>query len=93
MASGAGWLTLPMSRHRRASHSPHTGVGAVYDEVYLHHISVIPTYRRRGVGTALLSAVVEAGTVLGISRVALDVWRVNAPARAVFKAHGFAPYK
>ena len=61
------------------------------DEVYLHHLSVVPEYRRQGIGTALLDGVADAAHALGIERVALDVWTANKQALAFFVAHGFAP--
>ena len=63
-----------------------------YDEMYLHHLSVAPSWRRRGVGQALLAAVSERASVTGIGRVALDVWSANTAARAFFESQGFAPY-
>jgi ribosomal protein S18 acetylase RimI-like enzyme len=63
-----------------------------YDMMHLHHISVRPQYRRRGVGNALMKAVRAAGQELGITLVALDVWTFNKDARAFFARQGFAPY-
>jgi diamine N-acetyltransferase len=73
---------------RRAETSFHYA----HDVVYLHHISVRPAHRRRGVGAALIGAVRAAATDAGIDVVALDVWTFNAQARAFFRRHGFAPY-
>lgn len=63
-----------------------------HDEVYLHYISVAEGSRRRGVGTALINALAQHGAGHGISRLVLDVWTVNEPARAFFRAHGFEAY-
>jgi len=63
-----------------------------HDMVYLHHISVRPAHRRRGVGGALIAAVRAAATEADIALVALDVWTFNEEARAFFRRHGFAPY-
>jgi diamine N-acetyltransferase len=62
-----------------------------HDMVYLHHISVRPAHRRRGVGAALIGAVRAAATDAAIALVALDVWTFNEDARAFFRRHGFAP--
>jgi GNAT superfamily N-acetyltransferase len=69
-----------------------TSYAYAYDEVYLHHLSVAAAWHRRGIGRALLTAVAEEGRRLGIARLALDVWTVNASARAFFRALGFSPY-
>jgi ribosomal protein S18 acetylase RimI-like enzyme len=71
---------------------PETAFAFAHDEVYLHYISVAAGSRRRGVGTALVNALSHHGAGLGITRLVLDVWTVNEPARAFFKAHGFEAY-
>jgi ribosomal protein S18 acetylase RimI-like enzyme len=63
-----------------------------YEMVYLHHISVRPTYRRRGVGRALVDALRAAAGELGIELMALDVWSFNDEARAFFRRQGFAVF-
>lgn len=60
--------------------------------VYLHHISVRPAHRRKGVGNALVQAVRAAGRELGITLLALDVWTFNEPARRFFGRQGFRIY-
>jgi GNAT superfamily N-acetyltransferase len=69
-----------------------TSLTYAYEAVYLHHISVRPEYRRRGVGSALLSAVRDSGYGLGIKLLTLDVWSFNEDARAFFQRQGFNPY-
>jgi ribosomal protein S18 acetylase RimI-like enzyme len=71
---------------------PETPFAFAHDEVYLHYLSVAEHARRRGVGTALINALAHHGAGLGIFRLVLDVWTVNEPARAFFKAHGFEAY-
>jgi diamine N-acetyltransferase len=61
-----------------------------YDMMYLHHLSVRPSHRRHGVGSALIGAVREAAAEAGVTLVALDVWLFNDAARAFFRRHGFA---
>ena len=63
-----------------------------YDSIYLHHISVKPDRRRRGVGAALLQAVRAAGHEMGIGLLTADVWSFNEDARAFFRRHGLTPY-
>ena len=56
--------------------------------VYIHHISVSPDYRGRGIGKALLEAVRTAGREVGIGRIGLDVWMFNDAARSFFRSKG-----
>jgi ribosomal protein S18 acetylase RimI-like enzyme len=63
-----------------------------YEMVYLHHISVRPAYRRRGVGQALVEALRAAASELGIELMALDVWSFNDEARAFFRRRGFTVF-
>jgi diamine N-acetyltransferase len=60
--------------------------------VYLHHISVHPDHRRKGVGDALIGAWRAAAEEVGITLLALDVWSFNEAARRFFKRHGFTAY-
>jgi ribosomal protein S18 acetylase RimI-like enzyme len=78
--------------YAEAIRRPESSVHYAYDMVYLHHISVWPAYRRRGIGNALLGSVRAAGQDLGITLLSLDVWSFNEGARAFFRRHGFMPY-
>ncbi len=78
--------------HAQIEERPETPFIHAHDMLYLHHISVSPPYRRRGVGRALIEAVRAAATDAGIALVALDVWTFNEEARAFFRGCGFAPY-
>jgi ribosomal protein S18 acetylase RimI-like enzyme len=73
-------------------HRPETSLHHAYDMVYLHHISVRPEHRKRGLGGALMDAVRSAASEKGISLVALDVWTFNEEARSFFRRHGFTSY-
>lgn len=63
-----------------------------WDEVHLHHISVHPDFRRRGVAAALLDRVKESGRAQGIHLVTLQAWFFNENTRAFFRRQGFVPY-
>lgn len=71
---------------------PETSFRQAYQMIYIHHVSVRPQFRRRGVGTALLAAVRAAANEAGLTLIALDVWTFNAEARAFFARHGFSAY-
>lgn len=60
--------------------------------LYLHHISVRPAYRRRGVGSALVGSLRAAARELGAASLTLDIWMFNDDARAFFRRHGFSLY-
>lgn len=82
----AGYAYAQICRFAETAHS------YAYDMVYLHHISVRPEHRRKGVATALIEAVRAAGKEAGIDLLALDVWSFNDAARAFFERHGFCRY-
>lgn len=64
-------------------------VRAVADEAELLLLAVSPARRRRGVGTALLRAVVSEAGAGGIADLHLEV-RAGNEAAALYQAHGFA---
>jgi GNAT superfamily N-acetyltransferase len=63
-----------------------------YAMVYLHHISVRPAHRRRGVGSALIAAVRSAAKEEGITLLGADIWSFNEAARTFFRRHGFTTF-
>lgn len=60
-------------------------------EAELYQIAVREDARGRGVGTALMSAAIEAAAARGIDRIFLEVRAGNEPARRLYAAHGFTP--
>ena len=56
----------------------------------LHDLAVIPTYRGRGVGRQLLSAVEAKARALGCAGVTLEVLEGNTVARKLYAEMGFA---
>ncbi|WP_421725667.1 GNAT family N-acetyltransferase [Bauldia sp.] len=62
--------------------SAHTG--------YINHVAVDVARRRRGIGQALVEAAVAELESRGATRVGVDFWSFNAPARAFFAGLGFA---
>jgi [ribosomal protein S18]-alanine N-acetyltransferase len=66
-------------------------VASVVDElVELQRIAVAPAYRRQGIATALLDAVVVVGHRAGSQRVLLEVREDNPGAQAFYADRGFA---
>ena len=61
----------------------------VLDEVHINNLAVRGDFRGRGLGTALLGHVLQAGASRGAGRATLEVRRSNAPARRLYESLGF----
>ncbi|MEW6298304.1 MAG: ribosomal protein S18-alanine N-acetyltransferase [Thermodesulfobacteriota bacterium] len=57
----------------------------VADEVQILNIAVHPGYRRRGIGRALLRAILAEARRGGVRSVSLEVRKSNGPARALYE--------
>ena len=57
--------------------------------VNIHDLAVLPGYRGRGVGRALLGAVEEHARKRGCCKLTLEVQDDNAPARTLYQRFGF----
>lgn len=55
----------------------------------LEHIAVAEPFRRRGIGTALLSALFAEAARRQINRIELQVWSFNDTGQQFFASHGF----
>jgi len=73
-------------------HLPESAIRNAWDEVHLHHLSVRPAYRRKGVASALLDCVRAAADEFGIDLVTLQVWTFNEGAQSFFRRQGFTSY-
>lgn len=60
--------------------------------VNIHDIAVLPQYRGRGVGSALLAAVEAKAKDLGCCKLTLEVLSNNRRAKAVYQKFGFVDY-
>ena len=58
-------------------------------EVDIHNLAVHPAYRRRGIGTALLRAVIDEARRHGVTRVTLEVRKSNEAAQKLYLSLGF----
>lgn len=52
-------------------------------------MGVIAEYRRRGIGSRLLIATIEAADAMDVQRLELQVFRSNGPAVHLYETHGF----
>ena len=57
--------------------------------LYIQHLVIAPKFRRRGVGTLLLSGAMGIARGNRVGRVELDVWAVNSEAKRFYAKHGF----
>jgi ribosomal protein S18 acetylase RimI-like enzyme len=55
----------------------------------IHDLAVLPPYRGRGIGRALLRAAEEHARLQGCCRLTLEVLESNAGARALYRRFGF----
>ena len=61
----------------------------VLDELHINNLAVTGRCRRCGIGTALLTYVLDEGFRLGARRASLEVRRSNEPARSLYERLGF----
>jgi ribosomal-protein-alanine N-acetyltransferase len=67
------------------------GCSVLAGECHVMTIATVEAYRRRGVGAALLDALLEAAVANGADRVILEVATTNASAQALYRSRRFAP--
>lgn len=60
-----------------------------HDDAHLLLFAVRPEYRRRGVGSAMLSLLEEVGRELGMRRIRVECRRDNDAARNFYAEHGY----
>jgi [ribosomal protein S18]-alanine N-acetyltransferase len=88
-------LYRPFARLRVAEHGRGlVGLSCTWiiaDEAHLLRIAAVAHERRRGLGRALLQAVLDETAAAGCQRVLLEVAAGNAPAVGLYTAFGFQP--
>jgi len=62
----------------------------ILDELHINNLAVAPDQRRAGVGSALLTRVLDEGGRLGVRRAMLEVRRSNDPALQLYERFGFS---
>ena len=68
---------------------PETAFSPAKSRLYVHHLSVAPSARRRGVAAALMRHVERLASVRGLSEIVLGAWAANKVALRFFAAQGF----
>jgi ribosomal-protein-alanine N-acetyltransferase len=61
----------------------------VFDEIHINNVAVLPQYRGRGMGSALMRHVLQEARRLGASRATLEVRASNAAAGRLYERLGF----
>lgn len=65
------------------------GMWHVLDESHIMNIAVDKRYRNKGIGTLLLSALIDYSREVGIKRMTLEVREHNDAALRLYEKHGF----
>ncbi|WP_245959525.1 ribosomal protein S18-alanine N-acetyltransferase [Neobacillus piezotolerans] len=65
------------------------GVWIVLDEAHITNIAILPQYRGRKLGEALLKKVLEVAMEKGAETATLEVRVSNTPARSLYRKMGF----
>ncbi len=60
--------------------------------LYVHQVGVHPSWRRLGIGRALMLRAEALAVELSADEVALDTWAFNESARRFFEALGYSVY-
>ena len=61
----------------------------VFDEIHINNLAILPEYRNRGMGTAILHRVLAEAKRLGARRATLEVRASNAGAKKLYERLGF----
>ena len=67
----------------------YVGMMYVLDEGYISNVAVAPEFRRMGIANALIDELMRIASKLDLCFVTLEVRESNAPARSLYKKHGF----
>lgn len=67
----------------------YAGFAQILDEAHIMNIAVDADARRRGIGRALVKALLDKAAELGVKAATLEVSERNAPAIALYKEMGF----
>ena len=68
------------------------GFWLIIDEAEIMKVAVRKSERGKGVGNALLLAIIEDAAMMGAKTILLEVREGNTPARKLYEKHGFISY-
>jgi GNAT superfamily N-acetyltransferase len=71
---------------------PETPLTRFYLALHIHHIAVVSSARRSGIGRALMEEIIAAGRAHKADRLTADYWTFNEEAAAFFARFGLTPY-
>lgn len=70
----------------------YVGMWHIVDEIHITNIAVMPTYRRKGVASALISNIIDYATMNEVVGITLEVRRSNESAILLYEKYGFINY-
>ena len=82
-------IPLPKQRHCFVVNGGYALIDLIEDEAELLQIGVLPLFRRKGIGGALLNEVIAYLKNEQVSRLFLEVRESNCVAQALYKSYGF----
>ncbi len=68
----------------------YAGFWSISGEGGITNIAVLPDYRRRGVGSALMETLIKRASQLKLTLLTLEVRKSNLAAQGLYKKYGFA---
>lgn len=67
----------------------YAGMWLILDEAHVTNVAILPAFRGLGLGTVLMTALVEVARTLGAGRMTLEVRPTNAAALSLYGRLGF----
>ena len=80
---------LFLAAHAEGQAVAYAGMNWVLDEGYVDNVAVHPSFRRQGLGRALMSALIQQARALDLAFLSLEVRPSNAGAIALYTSLGF----
>jgi len=71
---------------------PESALAFAASKMYIHHISVADSHRRKGVGEKLLGHTENIAAEYKVDQIALDYWSFNEKAGGFFNDAGYKPF-
>ncbi|QIB70406.1 ribosomal protein S18-alanine N-acetyltransferase [Aminipila butyrica] len=69
----------------------YAGLWAILDEGHITNVAVAPEYRRKGIGRALVTSLMEVAEENGLTSFTLEVRESNLPAQKLYTELDFKP--